>query len=149
MLILKINKEEKHTIEEFRCISDVWCIMNFSKSEMEKEIYKKLTDKLNNTEHILTGDANLKEEPFQDIFFKFIKTDFQNALVFQIPHHGSKNNWSNNLYTELKNIKCWIFSRGNKNIHGHPSADMSIIPELQLFDLTEYKDIEFTGYKNK
>lgn len=73
---------------------------------------------------IYTGDCDLNKVDLSAIFSSFIL----NTGVIQIPHHGSKHNFSlNSLRQFWPDVLCPI-SFGTKNKHGHPAAQ--VINEL-------------------
>lgn len=55
---------------------------------------------------ILLGDSNIKGKYSKELIEKF-KDKLENVHVFQVPHHGSKNNWNTEKFEDLKiGMKC-------------------------------------------
>jgi hypothetical protein len=62
---------------------------------------------------LLTGDQFLKKSRDFDPFYNYYRTRLDRTLVFQVPHHGSFNNWQmmpNKLNRHF--IKCFIINHG-------------------------------------
>jgi hypothetical protein len=93
--------------------------------------------------HLLSGDAEIENRlRFEDAFIN----ELNKVLVFQIPHHGSKENWHNWFLYAHSNVKYWIFSRGNPNRHHHPTATFPT--SINKIDLTENGKFELIGTLN-
>jgi len=68
----------------------------------------------------LTGDINLNCK-LNEISQHFgLGTAIRNTVATLIPHHGSPNNWNNNLCNSI-NSNFWVVSAGIHNKYGHPS----------------------------
>jgi hypothetical protein len=79
----------------------------------------KLTIHLHNSVgHLLNGDIDFKNNwaEIERHFGRYLSiTDL--ALV---PHHGSKENWHQNVLNKIANTCCWVISAGSNNKYGHP-----------------------------
>lgn len=70
---------------------------------------------------LLTGDQFLKKNKDFDLFYNYYESRLDKTLVFQVPHHGSFDNWQmmpNKL--NKHNIKCFVINYGYGRIH-HPN----------------------------
>lgn len=77
-----------------------------------------LHSRINGT--LLTGDIVLNTNTLSDINSSWNNTDWKyNDLIFQIPHHGSRNNTLFNLI-EFPCTNWWIINFGLGNRHKHP-----------------------------
>jgi hypothetical protein len=79
------------------------------------------------TGHFLTGDIDLKENNyFQEFKNHFSKEIFKNfkpldkSLLFQVPHHGSIENWNTELLFSLPKSLFFVISTGYL-YSGHPN----------------------------
>lgn len=98
----------------------------------EKSAHKLKKD--DNTEEIkgkigclFLGDYNLKSRQGWNAFEREYKDYFDNTLVLQIPHHGSKNNFNDKVLQQQ--IPCFVISAGKNNKYGHP--DGCVIDKLK------------------
>lgn len=67
---------------------------------------------------LLTADINLNVD-FQQIY-KHFHIYFDNIFLIQVPHHGSRKNWNDELLSMVPRPSWWIFSAGVKNRYRHP-----------------------------
>lgn len=96
--------------------------------------------------HLLSGDAQIEDQSKYEHTFL---NELNLVQIFQIPHHGSKENWHNWFLKAHANANIWLFSRGIENNHGHPSADFSAINRRRmLVDLTETDFLDIEGEIN-
>lgn len=55
---------------------------------------------------LLLGDSNIKDEDCKELIKRF-KDKLKNVHIFQVPHHGSKNNWNTKVFDNLDiGTKC-------------------------------------------
>lgn len=93
--------------------------------------------------HILTGDFNFQTTKWDNVkkhFGSFI--DGKN-LVMQIAHHGSIDNWDNDI-SRTNNHSLFVIPYGTKNPHGHPSINVVkdiVISHNCLFEVTENQSL--------
>jgi len=85
--------------------------------------------------HMMTGDALLEDKSrYQSHFYNRLF----DISVFQIPHHGSRENWQSWLPACHPYTETWIYSYGTGNRHGHPTANFGAIRSpLKLIGLIE------------
>jgi len=69
---------------------------------------------------VLTGDIGLKNSNYKK-FKQHYKQYLGEICLFQIPHHGAKENWNENILTDLKNCCYYVVSAGINNKYNHPS----------------------------
>lgn len=81
---------------------------------------------------LLTGDAELTTK--EKVISHFHEV-FSSIMLFQIPHHGSKNNWYHWFTEELVNCRHWVCCYGNQNRHKHPDADFSCTPVIKVTEM--------------
>jgi len=96
---------------------------------------------------LLTGDINLKNKNNYNEFKKHFNKMLKDVCVFQIPHHGAKGNWNENLLGDLNNCFYWIANSGIKNKYNHPSFKifMDIISNNKCFiNVNESSSSRFT-----
>ena len=94
---------------------------------------------------MLTGDLNLKSKKISNKFFDYFKHQIDQVCVFQIPHHGSKYNWKDDIIDKLKNVNLFVFNYG-KNPHKHPDYHIMelLIDKDKNFDVVnEFKPINY------
>lgn len=68
---------------------------------------------------LLTGDIDLHIK--YDEIKQYYRHYLSNVFMGQVPHHGSKNNWKNELLDDTSNSKIWVISAGIDNRYRHPS----------------------------
>jgi hypothetical protein len=73
---------------------------------------------------LLTGDIDLRVEILDDLISKWEEDFLKRIVLFQIPHHGSKNNTGERTIEIFKNAKELIINYGLGNGHSHPSSDV-------------------------
>ena len=79
---------------------------------------KWIHEELNGT--ILTGDIIMDQATLDQMEKKWNSKNWRfDILVFQIPHHGSKNNTKFNLLN-LPTVRWWVVNFGLGNKHKHP-----------------------------
>ncbi len=71
--------------------------------------------------HFLTGDAELKNNKVFKEFKKHYKRVLDKSLIFQLPHHGSKENWNSNIIQDVTNNEIFVASAGINSKYNHPS----------------------------
>lgn len=97
---------------------------------------------------LLTSDSFLLEEKDVKAFMKKYKIYFDNFWLFQIPHHGSKENSNGVLHANIPfNSSCFI-NYGTKNNHKHPSDTVihSLVTNglsTKLIPVNEYQGYQF------
>ncbi len=84
-----------------------------------------LVDSINKTEYrsgcIYFGDIDLKHLNTLKELTENIKDYLEFIGTIQVPHHGSKYNFNDEIFKCIESIKCAIFSYGTTNTYGHPS----------------------------
>lgn len=89
--------------------------------------------------HILTGDFNFKTTNWNAVKKHFGSFIDSKILVMQIAHHGSIDNWDNDISSQ--NHHClFVIPYGTKNPYGHPSLNVVkdiLISHNCLFEVTE------------
>lgn len=73
---------------------------------------------------MLTSDTFLKEETDVNEFFKKYENYWEDFWLFQVPHHGSKENADKTLLSRLSHWKYVFINYGTKNTHGHPNSEL-------------------------
>lgn len=79
---------------------------------------------------LLTGDIDITSVNNEVTRYferkKILGRKFENMLVFQIPHHGSKKNWDSDSQAFGFSIKhsARVVNYGMMNTYGHPSKDL-------------------------
>ena len=104
---------------------------------------------------LLTGDISLKTDNALDEFADHYKGLLNSIIVFQIPHHGSKGNWSNMLLDKASDALFWIASASKQCLHGHPSSNVisSVASSNRMFlwvdeeNFTVFRDCDSCGNK--
>lgn len=79
---------------------------------------------LSNHIHLLTGDFDFTKKPWNDVekhFGSLIKVD---ASVKQIAHHGSMDNWDNDILKHTVKHNLCVIPYGTKNQYGHPAINV-------------------------
>ena len=84
---------------------------------------------------LLTGDISLHSGPALDEFADHYKGLLNSTIVFQVPHHGSKDNWNNRLLEKVDDAVFWIASASKQCFYGHPSSKViaSVASGKRLF----------------
>ncbi len=84
---------------------------------------------------LLTGDISLKTDNALDEFADHYKGILNSTIVFQVPHHGSKDNWNNRLLEKVDDAVFWIASASKQCFYGHPSSKViaSVASGKRLF----------------
>ena len=70
--------------------------------------------------NFLTGDAEVKDT-WKEIYRHFDR-EFPRMARILLPHHGSENNWTDNLIRATKGRPTFLVSAGIRNKYGHPDA---------------------------
>lgn len=78
--------------------------------------------------HLLTGDINLKTKHKYAEFKKSFCNEWNKVTLFQVPHHGSSNNWNKHILFDLKKCNDYIVSAGISSRYGHPHP--TVISEI-------------------
>lgn len=79
----------------------------------------------NKTGCLYTGDANLSQSEQVDTILNKLKSYTESTAIFQIPHHGSKNNMSHDAFRLLPadHFGVCVVSAGSKRSK-HPSKEL-------------------------
>lgn len=72
----------------------------------------------------LIGDINLNNKYKYNEIKNHYKNWLDSIFLSQIPHHGSKYNWNNDILNDLKNCHQWIASSGCSENSKHPHRDV-------------------------
>jgi hypothetical protein len=73
---------------------------------------------------LLTGDIDINTEKKHDEIINYFNQYLKNISIFQIPHHGSDDNWFVSTINNLNISEFYIINFGFGNIHYHPSEDV-------------------------
>ena len=97
----------------------------------------------NNTGCLYCGDYNAKDVNSRDALITFYEPYKEKIEIIQIPHHGSKNNYSEKI---VKNIPKALISHGRQ--HGHPSDE--VIKSLEsrnkkIIEITQNSPAPYIG----
>ncbi|MCE1165330.1 MAG: hypothetical protein LWX07_08010, partial [Bacteroidetes bacterium] len=91
----------------------------------------------------LTGDCNLNNINFP----KYIVANIDKVVVFQVPHHGSKNNWDQTKLNRLMECYNFVINFGYGNKYKHPSSDVieEILDEYWVMPIlnTQFEDFNY------
>lgn len=94
---------------------------------------------------LLTSDTYLKEESDVTALFKKYENYKNTFWMFQVPHHGSKNNSDKNLFGQISYNKFNFINYGINNRNKHPNNEVL----LDLVATGHYKNLipvnEFQG----
>jgi len=75
---------------------------------------------------LLTGDIQLQNTPGKNFFDEIeshFKSQFEKTLVFQVPHHGSNDDWNPEVVDLLNNwLTYYVINFGLGNTYKHPSG---------------------------
>lgn len=69
------------------------------------------------------GDASLNTKLISQLKRRLRKTFWQSISVIQVPHHGSKNNFSETML-DMHPHSVWVVSYGTENKYKHPSTEI-------------------------
>ena len=70
---------------------------------------------------LYTGDANLKNRHLVSTLQARIGNSYKSLSCIQIPHHGSKENFSAQIYSKITSLPISVISCGISNQYNHPS----------------------------
>jgi Metallo-beta-lactamase superfamily len=98
------------------------------------------------TDHILgtllTGDIPLKGGYYFQVKEHF-KKEIRDIAYFQVPHHGSKNNWNGLIKNDISPF-VYIVNHGLINRHKHPSKEVETdLKERNLLHNTESAQVQY------
>lgn len=99
---------------------------------------------------LYTGDANLKNKHLISDLQRKIGKDYSSLGCIQIPHHGSKDNFSAQVYSGITSLPVSVISCGISNQYGHPSDKVVKSVGLHssaLHIITENKGSQFIQEK--
>jgi len=83
----------------------------------------------NNFGQFLTGDINLNPRPRYEELKNHYNCCLEKVVMGQVPHHGSKYNWREELLKDTPNSKIWVVSARSGSRH-HPSS--KVIESIRL-----------------
>lgn len=85
----------------------------------------------------LTGDAEIVDK---SAFFHHYEHQLANSILFQIPHHGSKNNWDDafSIWQPLCYLWPVTHNANNKRKHGRGTFPSAIFSYIKEHSVTEY-----------
>jgi hypothetical protein len=81
----------------------------------------------------LTGDAEIDNK---DAFIENYRSDLRKSILFQVPHHGSKENWKDWFSEYQPFCNLWPVTHNLDHKYGLPSATFSYIAP---YSVTEYE----------
>jgi hypothetical protein len=92
-------------------------------------------DRCENLGHFLTGDLSLNYAKKHLELMKHYRNQFHSMSTCQLPHHGAKGNWNNQILSKAQNCALWVASSGFSNSYGHPDIDvvLSILNARRFF----------------
>ncbi|MCH5213743.1 MAG: hypothetical protein J1E97_01020 [Muribaculaceae bacterium] len=100
---------------------------------------------------LYTGDINLNKiigsETTCRFLFKELKGLAENLGLIQVPHHGSKHNFSTDLTEEFPKVPNYFYSFGLTNSYGHPFPGIRVwlyYDKRRVFEVTEDADTKLT-----
>lgn len=101
-----------------------------------------------------TGDYNLKTTKYLDEFIRYYKNSFMHVGMFQIPHHGSNNNISGRIMSNInKNTICFMTGEIHPKGKKQPKRTSQILEQMKhswmLSNECPYSKIEQTNFNNK
>ncbi|MEK4698585.1 MBL fold metallo-hydrolase [Solibacillus sp. FSL R7-0668] len=93
--------------------------------------------------HFFTGDISFKYVRKHLQIYEHYKDLLPHVDVIQVPHHGSKHNWNDDLLWHIPKKAFFIVSSGIKNSYGHPHTEVvkSIEVRHKLFKANETESI--------
>lgn len=74
--------------------------------------------------HLLTGDISLNYKYKHRKIYEHYKNWLSEVDFIQVPHHGSKHNWNNDLIHEASKNTIFIVSHGINNSFKHPHREV-------------------------
>lgn len=97
---------------------------------------------------LLTSDCFLLEKKEVKAFLEKYTHYFSDFWLFQIPHHGSKENSDAVLHSNIPIKSCCFINYGTNNTHKHPSCEVieSLVVSglsINLFPVSEFQGIKF------
>lgn len=109
----------KYSMIKIECFRDLLCIPWHLFSNYSQHLPQLCFS--NQSGHFLTGDVNLKFK-YKELLEHF-NNELKNICISTVPHHGSENNWNNQILS-VTNCPFWIINAGIDNSYGHPSVDV-------------------------
>lgn len=93
--------------------------------------------------HFFTGDISLKYVKKHLQIYEHYKDLLPHVDAIQVPHHGSKNNWNDDLLKLIPKKTIFIVSSGIHNQFGHPHTEVvdSIEANHKMFKANETESI--------
>lgn len=70
---------------------------------------------------LYTGDANLKNRHLVSTLQDYIGKSYTSLGCIQVPHHGSKDSFSSQIYSQIAALPISVISCGISNQYNHPS----------------------------
>lgn len=96
---------------------------------------------------LFTGDQFLKKDADFIPFYNYFKTRLDRTIVFQVPHHGSLNNWKMmpNELNSHNNIRCYVVNCGyGRKKHPDKNVLQNILSNTYCVMLNdEFKMLEY------
>lgn len=94
--------------------------------------------------NLLTGDIDMNLS--WNNFINHFRNNLPQTFLVQIPHHGSRYNWNNNILNEI-NDSIWLVTAGLKNRFGHPHNKVirdiySHFPEKTIYWISDFWKFE-------
>lgn len=108
--------------------------------------------RFNRSGTVLTGDQFLKNDNDFNQFYNHFRTRLNRTEIYQVPHHGSKNNWKM-MPNELNDhdIRCYVINHGYKRVK-HPNKlvfqNLMTHANRQVILNNEHVILEYTIYPN-
>ena len=94
---------------------------------------------------LLTGDINLKDDNNYKEFKNHYKRYLEEIILFQVPHHGAKNNWNKDILNDLTKCFYYVVSAGRNSRYNHPNFRifLDIIEKGKCFIYVNEKSKKF------
>ncbi len=82
--------------------------------------------------YMLTGDLLFNKRKYIQEFQTHFKSLLKDIFIFQVPHHGSRYNWNNNLLSLLNNALLLPISVSYKGKHPHKEVILDILDHNRI-----------------
>lgn len=76
---------------------------------------------------VLFGDTALNDEEIYDYLTEELRQELERARFLSVPHHGSHNNWNNDILHLPQNYADWVVSSAIRSRFRHPHPHRSVV----------------------